>query len=141
MVNIGIYQISVLCELEHLCYPETMAYDICTMENFLREPGTLLLCEWRRGRLAGFQLSDRIRGTIITIDIHPDYRRLGIARRLMHRTLQILKMAGIKNVMSQVAVNNAPSLMLHLKFGFKQRQRIRHYYQTGEDAYLFVLDL
>ena len=111
------------------------------MRSFLREPGTVLVCEWREGRLAGFQLNDRLRCTIITIDVHPDFRRKGIARGLMRRSLEILRGYGVKLVSSQIATDNTPSLMLHLKFGFKIRQRIKHYYGTGDDAYLLVLQL
>ncbi len=134
-------QIKLLCELESLCYPETIAYDYATMNYFLQNPGTLLLCEWRRGVLVGFQLNDRARGTIITIDVHPDYRRQGIARTLMRQSLAILKGAGLRRVTSQVATDNEASIMLHLKFGFKIRHRIPHYYENGQDAYLLTRKL
>ena len=140
-MNPGSLQIELMCELERLCYPETLAYDTFMMREFLREPGMLLVCEWYGGKLVGFQLSDRKRATIITIDVHPGYRRQGIASRLMRRSLQILKAFHLKRISSQVAVDNISSLMLHFKFGFKIRQRLRNYYGFGNDAYLLVLEL
>lgn len=137
----GSLQIELMCELERLCYPETEAYDTYTMQEFLREPGMVLVCEWREGMLVGFQLSDRKRASIITIDVHPAYRRQGIGRFLMLRSLHILKAFGLKQISSQVAVDNIPSLMLHFKFGFKIRHRLRNYYGFGKDAYLLVLQL
>lgn len=134
-------QLSYLNELERLCYPEAIAYDIFMLREFLREPGAVLVCEWRRGVLTGFQLSDRKRGSIITIDVHPELRRHGIGKLLMRRSLEILRSAGLHQVTSQVAVDNIPSLMLHFKFGFKIRQRIKNYYGIGLDAYLLVLKL
>ena len=132
--------ISTLCEIETLCYPDTIAYDTETMQEILNQPGTLLICEWREGTLAGFQLSDRLRGTIITIDVHPSFRRQGIARLLMIRSLQTLKASGHKRVISEVAVDNIPSLLLHLKLGFKKRFTLKHYYGTGQNAYRLVLE-
>lgn len=132
-------QIAELLKLEKLCYPEAIAFDSQMMRDFLSQPGAVIVCEWRQGSLVGFQLSDRLEGTIITIDVHPAFRRRGIGKILMKRSLKFLRSAGVSQVVSQVAVDNIPSLMLHFKFGFKIQRRLPNYYGPGWDAYLLVL--
>ena len=134
-------QICLLSELESLCYPDYVAYDRDTLDEMLGQPGMMMLCEWRERQLAGFQLNDVTTATIITIDVHPDFRRRGIGRFLMRRSLQLLKSRGLTEVFSQVGVTNVPSLMLHFQFGFKQRLRLKNYYGTGDDAWLLVCNL
>ena len=131
-------QLDMMCEIENLCYPETTAYDRDMMRDLLEEPGTFLVCEWRGGRLAGFLVSQVSCATIVTIDVHPDFRRQGIARLLMRRSLDILRETGLKKIISQVGADNVPSLMLHLQFGFRIQRRLRNYYGPADDAVLMM---
>ena len=141
MCAVSEYQLDLMCEIESLCYDADTAYDRDLMREMLEEPGVLLLCEWRAGRLAGFQVNDRSTETIITIDVHPDFRRQGIARSLMRRSLEVLTAVGQRRVFSQVGVTNTASIMLHMRFGFKIRHRIPNYYGPGDDAFLLARSL
>jgi ribosomal-protein-alanine N-acetyltransferase len=129
-----------LAELEKICFPPPENYDLRTLRMFvsLNGAGLLRRRELIEGtpRLIAFHLFDCLAGELITLDVHPDYRRLGIGRGLVGESMAKLKELGHKQVTCQISVTNKASLDLHEPFGFRQVRTIRNYYGPGRDAYL-----
>ena len=74
--------------------------------------------------------------------VHPGFRRMKIAERLLTALLDRVKSKGIKEVNLEVRAGNVPAQNLYAKFGFKETGRHRRYYQdTREDALLMSLKL
>lgn len=114
-------------------YLETMAY---------LSPETFLVALLER-RLVGYSASV-IRGSeghVVSIAVHPDYRRMGVGERLLKETVKNLKRLGVSRVVLEVRVDNEPAVSLYRKMGFKISELLRGYYWNGEDAYRMVLDL
>ncbi|MEO3993363.1 MAG: ribosomal protein S18-alanine N-acetyltransferase [Desulfurococcaceae archaeon TW002] len=81
-------------------------------------------------------------GHIISIAVHPDYRRIGIGYSLMVEALRKLKeFYKVSEVYLEVRVSNEPAIKLYEKLGFKKVQRIRFYYLDGEDAWLMAKEV
>ncbi len=81
-------------------------------------------------------------GHIISIAVHPNFRRKGIGTSLMLEALKRLKeIYNAKEAYLEVRVSNYPAINLYEKLGFKKVKILRYYYLDGEDAYLMAKEL
>ena len=77
---------------------------------------------------------------IATIATHPDFRRQGIAGRLLMNALFEMKREGADHAVREVRDGNAAAQQMYRKFGFIESGRRPHYYRdNGEDAILMTL--
>ena len=77
---------------------------------------------------------------LITIGVHPDARRGGIAATMIELMVRDLAARGVKRVFLEVAKNNHPARALYEKHGFTVVGRRPKYYD-GIDAILMARDL
>lgn len=76
-----------------------------------------------------------------TIAVHPEYRRRGIARRLLAETLIAMSEKGARSATLEVRRSNLAAQDLYRKFGFKVvGLRPRYYRDNNEDALLMTLE-
>jgi ribosomal-protein-alanine N-acetyltransferase len=79
---------------------------------------------------------------ILNLAVHPDYRRRGIARRLLAEGLAQARTLGAELAWLEVRPSNLAARALYKSFGFTEVGRRLHYYDdTKEDALLLTLDL
>jgi ribosomal-protein-alanine N-acetyltransferase len=79
---------------------------------------------------------------ILNLAVHPDYRRRGIARRLLAEGLARARTLGAELAWLEVRPSNLAARALYKSFGFTEVGRRLHYYDdTKEDALLLTLDL
>lgn len=77
---------------------------------------------------------------IATIAAHPDYRRQGIASKLLIYALQSMQGEGATNSVLEVRESNTAAQEMYRKFGFEESgRRPRYYRDNGEDAILMSL--
>jgi len=77
-------------------------------------------------------------GHIISIAVHPKWRRKGIASKLLMKIEEEFKRRNIKIFVLEVEVNNKPAISLYEKHGYRIIDVIKRYYPGGEDAYLMI---
>ncbi|MBO5833501.1 MAG: ribosomal protein S18-alanine N-acetyltransferase [Alphaproteobacteria bacterium] len=77
---------------------------------------------------------------IITIGVHPDARRTGIAAAMLGIAEADLKKQGIKHIFLEVAADNAPARALYEQNGFVQIG-VRPKYYDGTDAIMMRKDI
>lgn len=77
---------------------------------------------------------------LITIGVHPDARRSGIAATMIELMVRDLAARGVKKVFLEVAENNHPARALYERHGFTVAGRRPNYYD-GIDAILMARDL
>ena len=78
---------------------------------------------------------------IATIATHPDYRRQGIARKLLTYTLQSAISEGARSSFLEVRASNLPAQEMYRKFGYVEVGRRKRYYRDNdEDAILMNLE-
>lgn len=77
---------------------------------------------------------------LITIGVHPDARRSGIAATMIELMVRDLVARGVKKVFLEVAENNYPARALYERHGFTVAGRRPNYYD-GIDAILMARDL
>jgi len=77
---------------------------------------------------------------IATLAVHPDYRRRGMAQRLLVHALQSAYLEGGRSVYLEVRASNQAAQVMYQKFGFEEvGRRTRYYKDNGEDAILMTL--
>ena len=134
-----------MVELEKICFPPPQNYTLRTLRGFMSLNGVgLLRCYDERADgmvLAAFHLFDCLSAELITLDVHPDYRRQGIGSELLGMSMAKLAELGHRTAHCQIAVDNVPSVRLHEKFGFRVVQTLHNYYGKGAHGYLLVAEL
>lgn len=76
------------------------------------------------GRIIGYciaSLHEDHRGEIDSIYIEAEYRKLGIGRTLMERSLEWFAAVGVTEILIEVAVGNEAALPFYRQFGFAPR--------------------
>jgi len=90
--------------------------------------------------IAGFIVAHAVRGKagrILTLDIVPAARRLGLGSLLMDECERRLRWFGCNEVYLETAVNNQPALRLYRKLGYRILRTLPDYYATHSlDAFL-----
>ena len=77
---------------------------------------------------------------IATIAAHPDFRRQGIAGRLLIHALEFMKNEGALTSVLEVRESNRAAQEMYRKFGFEESgRRPRYYRDNSEDAILMTL--
>lgn len=91
------------------------------------------------GTLVAWLLVDEAHIAIIAT--HPDYRRRGIARKLLTHGLAYMSEEGAISSFLEVRESNLIAQELYRKFGYEASGRRKRYYKdNGEDAILMMLD-
>ncbi len=127
---LGIYRI------EQRCFPSPWPY-----QAFLSHlDATAFLLATVDGALAGYVVADVFagftarKGHIKDLAVGPDYRRRGVASRLLASSLARLRAGGAARVNLEVRRDNDPARNLYEDFGFSEERVEAGYYEDGTDA-------
>jgi ribosomal-protein-alanine N-acetyltransferase len=98
--------------------------------------------EQAQGKIAAYivawLLVDEIH--IANIAVDPDFRRMGLARRMLSYVLTKAALDGAQTASLEVRESNEAAQALYEEMGFQLAGRRKHYYQdNGEDALLMNL--
>lgn len=80
-------------------------------------------------------------GDITNIAVHPEYRREGIAKKMLSLLINICREKSIERICLEVKESNKSAIKLYEYLGFKTDGVRKRYYQNKFDAYLMSLDL
>ena len=97
----------------------------------------------KKQKIAGFIVLWMImdEAHIATLAVHPDYRELGIARRLLVTALAEAIHRGLRLATLEVRANNTVAQKLYRRFRFKVvGSRPRYYRVNNEDALIMTVD-
>jgi ribosomal-protein-alanine N-acetyltransferase len=78
---------------------------------------------------------------IATLAVHPEFRRKGIASRILQTALNSAYRDGARKSFLEVRIGNQAALHMYQKFGFEVvGRRVRYYHDNNEDALLLTLE-
>ena len=107
--------------------------------NFLFESyrDTFLVVE-KDGEVIGFVIGivQKKEGHILVIAIRDDFKRKGVGTFLMKKLIDIYKKKGITRLKLEVRASNIAAISMYKNLGFKITNRLKHYYENGEDGLL-----
>ena len=125
-------------ELEKLCFPT----DAWT-EQMIKETSSLntfngVVCEVDN-EIIGYVMTAYVldEADILTIAVHPNYRRRGVADKLLVEIFEVLSKKGVNIIFLEVRRSNESAVKLYQKKGFKKISERKNYY-GDEDALIFV---
>lgn len=111
--------------------------------NFLYESyrNTFLVAEKDRD-IIGFVIgiTQRKEGHILVIAVRDDFKRKGIGTVLMQKLISVYKKNGITRLRLEVRESNIAAISMYRKLGFKINNKLKHYYEDGEDGLLLRRD-
>lgn len=132
-------EVPAVAELERqifsMPWSEQGFYDTLTMENVI----FLTAMEDRQllGYCGIYLAADE--GEITNVAVAPEYRRRGIAERLVRRLLEETKPLGIRNYILEVRASNEGAIGLYRKLGFSVSGVRKNFYQKPkEDAVVMM---
>jgi ribosomal-protein-alanine N-acetyltransferase len=91
--------------------------------------------------LKGEEIPEPQVGHIMNLAVIPAYRKQGLGRRMLVHGIEYLKNLGAQEIELEVRVDNTPALALYEQFDFTFKERMKHYYSNGDDAYLMNLKI
>ena len=75
---------------------------------------------------------------VMNVAVHPDFRRQGIAEKLISTLVEELKNRGIHALMLEVRASNAPAIALYEKQCFQQVGLRKNYYRNPKEDALIL---
>jgi ribosomal-protein-alanine N-acetyltransferase len=128
-------------EIERLCFSSPFP------ESYLRslaESGSdSFLVAIEENRVVGY-VSALVHGKdahIASIAVLKDYRRRGVGRSLMSELIKSLKLRRIRTVSLEVRKSNTSAIRFYEGLGFERMGVMLSYYEDGEDAVAFSMEL
>lgn len=108
-------------------YPEELF-----LELFEQCPALFLTAKYGL-RIAGYMITCTRGDTaeVVSLAVHPDYRRLGLATALMRYTLRALARSRIARVKLMVRRDNPAAISFYAGFGFRRVRTVPGYYEDG----------
>ena len=109
----------------------------------LGQPDTLVLTAREDATLAGFaimQFGDE-RAHLSLLAVRPDFRRQGVARRMLDWLGASALTAGIASIGLELRESNLDARRFYLKLGFVETLRIPGYYRGAETAVRMLRDI
>ena len=76
---------------------------------------------------------------IESLAVAPEYRRIGVATKLMTKLLDAIQKRGATFIVLEVRPSNKAAIELYKKFGFQIVEREKNYY-WNEDAWIMAKD-
>lgn len=84
---------------------------------------------------------DKGSGLIVTLDVHPSWRRRGVGAMLLRAGERRLAEWGVRRVILTVGTKNESARRLYERSGYTFFERIPDYYESGDDALALYKDL
>ena len=130
-------------EIERLSYPTPWSRSMFAGE--LAKPSSICLgaVDAVRDELVGYLIISRYVDAwhVMNIAVAPEYRRRGIARRLMERLFEVTERDADRGYTLEVRVSNEAAIRLYEELGFRTRGIRRGYYTDNrEDALIMWKD-
>lgn len=133
-----------LFTLENICFKEE-TFSKNQLKYLLLKAKSIVMVVENNGDIIGSMiilLRKHIRNArIYSLNVHPDYRRRGIAGSLMDAAFGLLKEKGYKNITLEVGINNRAAQDLYRSKNFVFRKELQFYYKNGDDALSLLKEL
>lgn len=127
-----------VASLEKICFSDPWSERSIGSE--LENPLAYWLVTEIDGNVAGYVGSQTVLGEtdMMNIAVHPDYRRRGIAEKLVLALVEGLKEQGSHYLTLEVRASNLPAIALYEKLGFSEIGRRKNYYRNPKEDALIL---
>ncbi len=123
-----------LVEIERKCFGEKNAYTKDQLKYLISRANSYCLAEVSGNVIRGFIIVLFRKGThvagIETLNVDPDYRGIGIGKRLLQSAEREMKKRSINKIRLEVSIGNIFAIGLYEKMGFEKTAILKKYYQS-----------
>ncbi|MGP8251998.1 MAG: GNAT family N-acetyltransferase [Terracidiphilus sp.] len=136
-----------LYAVEEVCFEPPYRFSRAYMRQIVTSADTATWMAEEDGTIAGFAVvewavdSKQPAAYIQTIEVLPQFRRLGVAGELMRRLEDSAIKAGAHLIWLHVDAENAAAIRLYEAHGFARKGREENYYLRGRAALIYVKPL
>jgi len=133
-----------LYAVEEICFQPPFRFSRALMRKLIANPSSATWIAEENGKLTGFAIAEWTKlpkGTVAyiqTIEVHPDWRRRGIAAELLRRAEDTARAAGATAIWLHVDVENSAALRLYENRGYARRGREEHFYARHRPAFVYA---
>lgn len=122
-------------KLERVCFDN--GFHKNQMESLLMNPNAFPIVFEFNKRIIGSLILylDGDSAKVLTVAVHPSFRRRGIGTRLMHEAELIGRSLRQSSITLEVSTKNTSAIDLYASLGYQHRGLIESYYATGDNAY------
>jgi len=140
---------AAVCDLDAICFSPRIAYSPEEVAYFLSQRGALCLVAevsedvvaWILGQVQLRRTENSCAGHIVTIDVHPQFRRRKIGASLMDAIENEFRQRGCERALLEVATDNPDAQAFYQGRGYHTLRTLRNYYADGGDALRMELTL
>jgi [ribosomal protein S18]-alanine N-acetyltransferase len=139
--------IDSLYALDLLCFDKPFRFDLRSMRKYATHPEAIVLVAEEGGELRGFIVVNPTRrkalhsAYVTTLDVHPDFRRLGIAQKLLAEAERRAAGAGAVTMQLHVFTGNTDAIRFYESAGYEQLLLTQDFYSSGLDAFAYTKSL
>ncbi len=125
-----------LYEIEQKCF-KTEAFTKRQIAHLLAHPNSVSLVAKDNHNIIGFIIGmiyyekEKLTGRILTVDVHPSHRRMGIGTALLEQIEKIFVEKGVENCYLEAREDNVAALNLYLKLGYRKVGSLKNYYKDA----------
>ena len=131
-----------IVQLDERCFGEEFRFDRGSMKAYAEARNAVSLIAEKDGKMMGFVIVhiDRVamgrRGYVVTLDVAMEYRRRGLAGRMIQAVEMLAETNGAQRMELHVFTENAAAIRFYEQRGYERIARVRRFYGAeGMDAF------
>jgi len=131
--------LDAMCALDDVCFAPPFRFSRRAMRAFAQARAASVVVAEAAGALAGFciaHLEERT-GYVVTLDVAPEWRRHGVARRMMEEVEARTLAAGGLGMELHVFTGNAGAVRFYEGLGYGRVGMAERFYGRGLDALVY----
>ena len=136
--------LDALFHLEKICYKEE-TFHMDQLKYLLLKAKSIVLVAEIEGNIIGSIIillrKHILNARIYSLNVHPEYRRMGIASSLMDFASDMVKKKGYDNITLETGISNTAAQNLYRTKGFHVDNKLSNYYTNGDDALHYIRKL
>lgn len=120
--------------IDKLCFPQSLRYSRFDFIYYFFKKNVVTFVIEEEKKVQGFIIADVKSpevGHVISIDIHPFWRRSGLGSDLMAEVEGFFREMGIRKVILEVHESNVIAQMFYSNLGYRITQKLYNYYHSG----------
>lgn len=129
-----------IADIEESTFPDPWDYR-SVMDLITAEGSMCFTAREEGGRVVGYVIGRLIapEGEIYRVAVSEEYRRRGIAYRLLDYAVKTSRGKGLESLFLEVRSQNLPAINLYRAYGFTEIARRKNYYRDPTDDAIIML--
>ncbi len=133
-----------LLSLENICFKEE-TFHMRQLKYLLLKARSMVMVAEIDGNIIGSMIillrKHILNARFYSLNVHPEYRRMGIASSLIDFAADIIEKMRYDNITLETGITNTAAQNLYKSKGFQVDKKLSNYYTNGDDAFHFIKKL